>query len=268
MHGKHDDSSFSLGTTFRVILITALLGLAACGTTQEPRQPVDLGMSAEELYEQAWRRIQGGNFDGAMQSLRRLEARYPFSPEGQQAQLDQIFVTYLQRDRRGTAEQANRFIRENPRSEHLPYAYYMQGMAWFETRGSFTRRVLGFDHARLNIRNAERSFDAFRELVERYPDSDYADDARLRMIYLRNTMARHHWYVARHYLDQGAYMAAAARATRVVEDLQPNAVTPYALDILIEAYAAVGEETLAADTRRVLDRSYPEHRRGQRPPAL
>ncbi len=266
MHGNREQTISWLSPTLRALLIAILLGLAACAGTPEAGDPVDMGLDAEELYAQAWGRIQSGNFDGAMQSLRRLEARFPFTPQGQQAQLDQIFVVYKMRDRQGTAEQARRYIRENPRSEHLDYAYYMQGMAWYDQRSSFTRRVFGLDPARLNRGNLERSFDAFRELVERYPDSPYSDDARLRMIHLRNTIARHHWYVAEYYLEEGAYMAAAARATRIIEDLQPNEVTPYALDILVEAYAAVGEDSLAADTLRVRDRSYPQHEAGGRPP--
>lgn len=270
MHGNREHSNSWPLSAVRGLplgwLMAALLALGACAGTQEPDEPIDMGLDAEALYEQAWRRIQSGNYDGAMQSLRRLEARYPFTPQGQQSQLDQIFVTYKTLDREGTADQARRYIRENPRSEHLDYAHYMQGMAWYDQRSSLSRRLFSLDPARLNRNNAERSFDAFKELVERYPDSPYSDDARLRMIHLRNTIARHHWYVAKHYLEDGAYMAAAGRATRIIEELQPNEVTPYALDILIEAYAAVGEESLAADSRRVRDRSYPDHEAGSRPP--
>ncbi|MEA5445988.1 outer membrane protein assembly factor BamD [Gammaproteobacteria bacterium AB-CW1] len=250
----------------RALLLVLSLGLLiGCAGTPEPVQ-VDTSITAEEIYERAWRRMTAGNYDGAMQMLRALEARHPFTPEGQQAQLDQIYVTHLAGDRRGTAEVARRYIRENPRSDHLDYAYYMQGIAWFDMRSSLSRRILNLDHARLDVTNAHRSFDAFRELVERFPDSEYSQDARLRMIYLRNVIARHNWHVANHYLERGAYMAAAARASKVIEEMQPNEVTPFAMDILAAAYDGVGESSMAADVRSLRGRSFPNHQEGGEPP--
>lgn len=245
-------------------LLAATL-LAGCAGTEEPAR-IDSDATAEVLYDRAYRRLLAGNYDGAMQLFRTLEARHPFSPEGQQAQLDQIYATYLSRDRQGTAEMANRYIRENPRSEHLDYAYYMQGMAWFDQDTSFSRRLANLDPARLGIQNAQRSFDAFRTLVQRFPDSNYADDARMRMIHLRNLIARHHWHVANYYLERGAFMAAAGRASKVIEEIQPTAVTPYVMDVLAAAYDGTGEPELAEDIRRRRDANFDEHQSGQRPP--
>ncbi|MCP1727487.1 outer membrane protein assembly factor BamD [Natronospira proteinivora] len=247
-----------------LLLALALVLLSACAG-RDTGPDLDPAVDAEELYDRAYGRLQGGNYQGALQMLRQLEARYPFTPQGQQAQLDQIYAYYRMRDRQGTNEAARRYIRENPRSEHLAYAYYMQGMAWFDQRASLTRRAINLDPARLDISNAQRSFDAFRDLVERFPDSEYSDDARMRMVFLRNLIARHHWHVANHYLDRGAYMAAVARATTVIEDMQPNSVTPYMLELMAEAYENVGESDLAEDVRGVLARSYPDHERGERP---
>lgn len=246
-----------------VLLLATLTGCA--GTPDDPVR-YDRAEGPEVLYERAFQRLMNSNYDGAIQTLRTLEARHPFSPQGQQAQLDQIYVTYLTGDRQGTAEMADRYIRENPRSDHLDYAYYMQGMAWFDQDTSLSRQLVGLDPARLSVQNANRSFDAFRSLVQRFPDSQYADDARLRMIYLRNLIARHHWYVANYYLERGAFMAAAGRASTVIEEVQPTAITPYAMDVLAAAYEGTGEPELAEDIRQLRDRTFSGHEPGTTPP--
>jgi outer membrane protein assembly factor BamD len=218
------------------------------------------------MYTDAWRAIHTGSYRDALRMLRRLEARHPFGPYAEQAQLDQIYTTYRMRERAGAVDEANRFIRENPRSGNLDYAYYMKGIAWFEEYPGLFERLFNLDLARRDVSNARRSFDAFRELVERYPDSEYADDARQRMVYLRNKLARHEWYVGEYYIRRGAYVAAAGRATYALENYQPSPMTPYLLDIMVQAYEALEEGDLATDARRVRDRNYPEHRPGRNPP--
>jgi len=271
MHGntRHPLAAFPSRRSLQwLVLGLLILFIAGCAGRGDRGPEIDPDAGAEAMYERAYSRMRGGNYTGAIQLLRQLEARYPFTPQGQQAQLDQIYVQYRMRDRRGTDEAARRFIRENPRSEHLAYAYYMQGMAWYDQQPSLTRRMINLDPARLNINHSERAFDAFRDLAERFPDSEYADDARMRMMHLRSMMARHHWHVAKYYLDRGAYMAAAARATKVIEQMQPNPVTPYVLELLAEAYEGVGESELSEDVRNVLARSFPDFEKGSRPRQL
>jgi len=271
MHGNStsfNQSRHPLLLVTRALLVGLTLALLAACAGRDTGPELDPSVDAEALYDRAHSRLSGGNYPGALQLLRQLEARYPFTPQGQQAQLDQIYALYRMRDRRGTDEAARRYIRENPRSEHLDYAYYMQGMAWFDQQTSLTRRAINLDPARLDISNAQRSFDAFRDLVERFPDSDYSDDARMRMVFLRNLMARHHWHVANYYLERGAYMAAVGRANKIIEEMQPNSVTPFALELVAEAYDNVGETGLAEDVRGVLSRSYPDYENGNKPPYL
>lgn len=266
MYSRGEPARLGRITRHLLLASAALVLLAGCAGNNREVAEIDDDASAAEMYETAYGRMQGGNYDGAMQLFRRLEARHPFSPEGQQAKLDQIYATYLSRDRQGTAEMASRYARENPRSEHLDYAFYMQGMAWFDQDTSLSRLVANLDPARLSIQNAQRSFDAFRTVVQRFPESEYADDARLRMIYLRNLIARHHWYIANYYLERGAFMSAAGRASKIVEEIQPTPITPYALDVLAEAYEGVGESNMAEDMRSLRDRNFSDHEPDTRPP--
>lgn len=264
---QRNTTTTGFGPTLHRIAIGLVLMVILAGCAGTPEQvEIEEAEGPEVLYKRAFERLMSANYDGAMKTLRTLEARHPFSPQGQQARLDQIYVSYLTGDRQGTAEMANRYIRENPRSEHLAYAYYMQGIAWFDQDVSLSRELLSLDPARLSIQYANRSFNAFRSLIQRYPDSEYADDARLRMIYLRNLIARHHWYVANYYLERGAFMAAAGRASTVIEEVQPTSVTPYAMDVLAEAYERTGEPELAEDIRRRRDDAFSGHEPGELPP--
>lgn len=247
------------------LLILCILGLgllAACADRDRIREEA---AQPDAMYERAWNRIQSGNYQEAMQNLRRLEARHPFTPEGKQAQLDQIYVSWLMRERQSTVDEADRFIRENPRSEHLAYAHYMKGLAHYEQHPGPLSRWFGLDMARRDQSSAEQSFAAFQELVQRFPESPYADDARQRMVSLRNRLARHEWHVADYYLRREAYMAAVGRSTRILEELQPTPITPYALDIMAQSYEALGETELAEISRTVRDTNYPDHREGATP---
>jgi outer membrane protein assembly factor BamD len=96
------------------------------------------------------------------------------------------------------------------------------------------------------------SFNDFAELVRRYPDSKYAADARLRMLYLRNNLARYQIHVARYYMRRGAYLAAANRASRVVANFQRTDSVAPALQIMVDAYTKLGMTELAQDAARVL----------------
>ncbi len=244
---------------FAVLAIALVAGCAGDRVRDDAR-------SAEEMYQSAWQQVSTGNLQEGMRRLRRLEARHPFTPEGRQAQLDQIYVSYLMRERRATVDEADRFIRENPRSEHLAYAHYMKGLAYSEQYPGPLSRMFNIDMARRDQSNAQQAFVSFQELIERFPDSPYADDARQRMVELRNRIARHEWYVADFYLRREAYMAAVGRATVIIEDLQGSVVTPHALDIMISSYEALGEQDLADIVRNVRDTSYPDHRPGSSPP--
>jgi outer membrane protein assembly factor BamD len=96
------------------------------------------------------------------------------------------------------------------------------------------------------------SFQDFAELVRRFPDSKYTPDARQRMLYLRNNLAKHEVNVARYYIKRGAYIAAVERCNYVIEHFQRTSAVEDALEIMIDAYTRLGEDKLAADAQRVL----------------
>ena len=151
----------------------------------------------------------------------------------------------------------DRFIKQYPNSPNVDYVYYLKGLINFNDNlgllGSFT----GQDLTERDPKALRDSFDAFRDLAVRYPESKYAPDAIVRLKYLVNAMAAHEVHVARYYLRRGAYVAAANRAEIVVQQYQQAPAVHDALQIMVAAYDGLKMPQLRDDARRVLDSNFP-----------
>lgn len=244
------------GPACRILLLAIVTLLAGCaGTQSDPTRD----WSAERIYEEAKQALEAGNHEEAVDYYERLEARYPFGPYAQQAQLEIIYAYYEMEEPESAIAAADRFIRTNPRHEHVDYAYYMRGLIAYERGADFLSRLVGVDRAKRDPENAQEAFEYFRELVQRYPESRYVPDARRRMQDVRERLARHELHVGSYYLTRGAPLAAANRAAYVVDNFQGTEVVPDALEMMAQAYEQLGRIELAEDTRRVLVLNYPEH---------
>lgn len=233
---------------YRLLLITSLVIFAGCSST-----PDDLVIQpADDLYREANQSIEYGNYQRAERQLRLVLARYPFTEYAAQAHMDILFVYLQLEDPESLVEEADRFIRENPRHPNIDYVYYMKGMGYYRVTQSRLEGLFRIDSARRDISNAETAFRFFSQLTSRYPESPYTADARLRMIELRNRIARHEMHVANYYLERGAWISAIQRANRVLRDLQGTPAETDALIVLARAYEALGLDDLAATPRRIL----------------
>ncbi|MEY4864246.1 MAG: outer membrane protein assembly factor BamD precursor, partial [Pseudomonadota bacterium] len=151
-----------------------------------------------------------------------------------------------------------RFIRLNPSSDLLDYAWYLKGLINFNEDQGILAKLGGQDLSERDPRAARESFEAFRIVVTRYPDSRYADDARARMTYLVNALAGSEVHVARHYFTRGAYLAAVNRAQAVVAQYQTSPAAEEALAILVRSYEKLGMETQRQDAERILKANFPK----------
>lgn len=258
----------SLSTTFRQHLFStvarlagALLGvaivtslLAGCSGDNER----DTQSGAEQLYAKGREALESNNFRGSISYYETLEARFPFSNQAKQSQLDLIYAYYKNGERESAIDAANQFERENPTHPRVDYAMYMRGLATFQGQSNAFSRLLRIDLARRPQDRAEESFAAFAQLVRRFPQSPYSADARQRMIFLRNRLAEHENYVARYYLRRGAYLAALNRAKFAMQSYDGAPAVPESMHIMIESYAALGMTDLAQSTRQVLAENFPE----------
>ncbi|HWP94794.1 MAG TPA: outer membrane protein assembly factor BamD [Gammaproteobacteria bacterium] len=244
--------------TLRLLaLVIALAVLPGCaGTPDKKEEPQE---TAAEMYRRARLSLESGSYEFAITELRRVQARYPFDPYAIQAHLDLIYVHYLKRDAEAAVDEADRFIRENPRHPNVAYAYYMKGLAYFEPEVSFVTRWYGVNPAGREPTNAHKSFQNFKLLVETFPDSEYAEDARQRMVFLYNRLAEYEYLVADYYLRRGAYVAAVNRAKYLVENFPRAASVPPALEIMTHAYRRMGLEGLADQAAATLRASFPDY---------
>lgn len=239
------------------VLAAPLTGLVGCKSSSD----LDARSGAQELYERGYNAMRSGNFSNAIQYFEALEARFPFANETKQAQLDLIYSYYRDRQIEATVDAATTFERENPTHPRVDYALYMRGLAYFSGESSWYHRWLNVDLDKRPPKNVQESFSVFSQLVQRFPKSEYAADARQRMIFLRNRLADYELYVADYYMARGAWLAAANRAQFALESYNGAPATPQALMVMIEAYDQLGMTDLAEDSRRVLEASYPDQMR-------
>lgn len=232
-----------------LVLSSLALVLSGCRTNREPE---DLARSAPEIvYERAQQSMKGQDYQNAIRVLEALVARYPFAAETRQARLDLIYAYYKARESESAIDAADTFIRENPTHPRIDYAWYLKGLVEFERSPNVVERFFRVDLDERPPQTAQRSFAAFRKVVEDYPKSEYAHDARRRMIHLRNRLADYQLYVARYYIDRGAWIAAAQRAKETVERYDGAPATREALQIMIQCYERLEMTELAQQARQV-----------------
>ncbi|MEZ5504244.1 MAG: outer membrane protein assembly factor BamD [Halioglobus sp.] len=241
-------------------VLTLLLALALYGCSSNEELP-DLGADAgeQQIYDEAENYLRGDNYDLAVKSLELLESRYPFGKYAEQAQLELIYAHYQAYEHEEAVEAADRFIRLHPQHPNVDYAYYMKGLAAYTGNEDIFARFLPTDPTRRDTSQATEAFAQFSQLLTRFPDSPYSADAKARMVYLRNLLARHEIDVANYYLRRGAYLAAVNRGRYVVENFERTPAVPDGLAIMAQGYIFLGMDTLAEDSIKVLAANYPDY---------
>ncbi len=235
-------------TILSAFLLFTLISLTACSST--PKQDL---RPANELYAEAIAEMEEVNYEKAVKLLETLQSRYPYGRYAQQALMEIAYANYKQNEPDAALSAADRFIKQFPNSPNLDYIYYLKGLVNFNDNAGFFSRVSGQDPAERDPQTLRDSFDSFRELVTRFPDSHYVEDAKLRMQFLINTLSRGDISVASYYLRRGAYIAAISRANSVLKEFPQTRQTRDALQIMVLAYNAMGQNDLRDDTQRVLD---------------
>ena len=238
-----------------LFLLLALL-LSACSDDPSRSDPF-ASWSAKDFYEESRRALDAGEFKTAIEHLENLEARFPFSPYARQAQLDVAYAYYKFEEPDSVLTAADRFLRLNPRDEHVDYVWYLKGLANFQRGAGFLDSWFPRDPSQHDSKSLKDAFNDFSTLVRRYPDSRYAADAYKRMVYLRNELAEHEVVVAEYYMKRGAWLAAAQRGQTVLEQYAQAPARVRALQLMDEAYTRLGMTDLATDARSILAKNLP-----------
>lgn len=237
------------------IIMLLILSLSIVGCSSKKKDAYK-GWNAEQIYSQGQKNLNKENYAKAVQDFEALEARYPYGEYSDKAQLDLILAYSKKNDAAMAITSADRFIRMNPRHPRADYAYYLKGVVSYDQNMSFMYRHLPIDRSTRDTSSAQEAFDTFKELLERYPNSSYATEARQRMIFLRDQMAKHELTVVNYYMKRGAYLSAANRANFIVKNFENTCAVPEALAAMSEAYRNLGMSELANDADRVLQQNF------------
>lgn len=230
--------------------------LGGCGLLPD-KVDETTGWSANKLYSEAKASMTDGGYDKAIQYFEKLEARYPYGRYAQQAQLEVAYAYYKQQEKASAVAACDRFIRLHPGHPNVDYAYYLKGLVNFNEDLGLLGYVSNQDLTERDPRAAKESFDAFRELVNKFPESRYTPDATARMNYLVNALASHETHVATYYLNRGAYVAAINRAQESIKTYPDAPANEEALFIMIKGYDLLGMNDLRDDTERVMRKNFP-----------
>ncbi|AMO25636.1 outer membrane protein assembly factor BamD [Ramlibacter tataouinensis] len=244
---------FPLPSTGTLVLAVAAL-MAGCSSTSEDKTAA---MSPNRIYADAKDEVNAGAYDKAIPLFEKLEGRAAGTPLAQQAQLEKAYAQFKSNDHAAALATLDRFMKQHPASPALDYALYLKGIINFNDNLGLMGFIARQDLSERDQKAAKESFESFKELASRFPDSKYTADARARMTYIVNSLAQYEVHVARYYYTRGAYVAAVNRAQNAISDYQNVPALEEALFILMRSYEALGMPQLAADSRRVMEKSYP-----------
>ena len=218
------------------------------------------GWSAQKLYGEAKDAMNSRAWDKAIKYLEKLEARYPYGRYAQQAQLDVAYAHWKNSERASAIAAADRFIKLYPNHTNVDYAYYLKGLANFNENSDLLSILDNPDMSERDSKGTREAFEAFKELVTRFPDSKYTEDARARMRYLVNALAQYEVHVARYYMKRRAFVAAANRAQFAVQNYPQALALEEAVFIMVKAYDALGMTELRDAADRVMRKNFPQSR--------
>lgn len=239
-----------------IVLLVAGIFTTGCGKFFKPKTD---DWDAETFYNAAKEELDDKKWSKAIELYQQLEARYPYGEYAEQSQLEIAYAYHRHDDREQALAAADRFIRLHPTHPNVDYAYYLKGLINFAENKAFVDKLLGGkDFSDRDPRSALESYQAFDQLITRFPDSRYYFDSVVRMGQLNDALARHDLYVADYYMRRGAYVAVVNRCKYLLENHQRTGVIEQALGLMMIAYKRMDMDELSADTQRILALNYPD----------
>ena len=217
------------------------------------------GLPVSELYDKAHGYMENGRWSSASETFTRLIAQYPYGAYTEQALMEQAYAEYKAGKHDEAVTSIDRFIRTYPTHRNIAYLYYLRGLSNMARNTVFLSKAFKLDMSNRDLQSPQQAYNDFNTVGTRYPASRYAADARQRMIFLRNEFARFELNTGLYYLRRSAWVAAADRATYLLETYPQSQYQNDAVALLAESYTRLGNATLAADAKRVLQQNDPQH---------
>ncbi|MDJ0977922.1 MAG: outer membrane protein assembly factor BamD [Erythrobacter sp.] len=225
----------------------AALATTACGGGSANEDVAYVARDVESLYAEAQRRLNAGNTLLAAALFDEVERQHPYSPWARRAQLMSAFSYYIARDYNKAIQNSQRFLSIHPGNKDAPYAYYLIALSYYEQISDVNRDQKITEQARA----------ALTEVNRRFPQSEYAADARLKIDLVDDHLAGKEMEIGRFYQRSGQWLASALRFRNVVDQFETTSHTPEALYRLTESSLALGVPEEAVKYAAVLGANYP-----------
>lgn len=247
----------SIPFTLILLSLLAAIFLGGCAGSEGQKDDTDIWSEAK-LYSEATDKLNDADFAKCGKYFEKLEARFPFGPYSQQAQINSAYCYWKAQDTTQALVAIDRFIKLHQGNENLDYAYYLKGLITFNDDLGWLGRFTGQDLSERDPKAAKDAFESFKVVVERFPNSKYAPDSLDRMRYIVNSLAESDVIIARFYYQRGAYLASANRAQLVIRDYDRAPAVEEALYLLFKSYEKLGMVELSNDTARVFKLNFPD----------
>lgn len=230
---------------YSVLMIISIFSvLSACSSTEEEKY---VERPVEELYNTGLTKLKERNFNKAANAFDEVERQHPYSQWATQAQLMSAYAHYQNQKYEKALAALDTFIQLHPAHPDISYAYYLQGLCYYEQLSPVER----------DQKMTELAINAFQEILKRFPESSYAKDAKLKLSLLQDMMAAKEMHVGRYYQAHKRYIAAMNRFSKVVKTFQTTAHVPEALHRLVEVYLALNLKEEALSTASILSHNFP-----------
>lgn len=240
-------------------VVGVMISVTGCSSSDDSEQRAALAnMGSQQMYDNAKRNMQNGNFGAASTALSELDSRYPFGPLSNQVQLDLIYSYYKSGKIDETLATIDRFIRLNPNHSDVDYAFYMRGLTNMEADANMFQQLMQIDRSDRDPSKSREAFTDFRRLIQQYPDSKYAADAKKRMVFIKERLAKYEIAIARFYMRREAFVAAANRGRYVLENYSNTDQVQEALEIMVSSYDQLGLTELKENAMKTLRLNFPD----------
>ena len=251
----------SLSRPALALALVAIVASSGCARVKGMFKDEDKneGLPVSQLYDKAHDYMEAGRWSSASETWGRLIAQYPYGPYTEQALMEQAYAEYKAGKHDDAVSSIDRFIRTYPTHKNIAYLYYLRGLSNMSRNTVFLSKAFKLDMSNRDLQSPQQAYNDFNTVATRYPNSRYAADARQRMVFLRNEFARFELNTGLYYLERGAWVSAADRATFLLETYPQTAYQNDAVALLAESYTRMGNATLAADAKRVLQQNDPQH---------
>lgn len=240
------------------IALSLICSLGGCSWNDPVPDSVE-DKSPKQLYDDAQVRISEGDYKRAAEILEALNSRYPYGQLSEQTNLDLIYCYYKAEENTKGLQTVDRFINANPTHKDLDYVYYMRGLILMQLDTDFLHSLFAVDRYDRDPTYAEEAFRDFGFIINQMGDSKYAPDSKIRMLSIKNRLAKYYISVAKYYYDRRAYIASANRSKKIIDSFYDTVHAEQALEIMIKSYNKLGLYDLENDARHLMFLNFPEN---------